>query len=125
MIIRLAGRLACVAPIGQTALLTALSRAKVTVTDSGGIQEETTYMGIPCFTLRENTERPVTITQGTNKMTDALSAAALIKNLESADSRAKPLPALLLSPFPLLYKPGIPLVTLQFYTLYSTRRLMK
>jgi UDP-N-acetylglucosamine 2-epimerase (non-hydrolysing) len=36
------------------------------VTDSGGIQEETTALGIPCFTLRENTERPVTVTHGTN-----------------------------------------------------------
>jgi UDP-N-acetylglucosamine 2-epimerase (non-hydrolysing) len=36
------------------------------ITDSGGIQEETTYLGIPCFTIRENTERPVTIDLGTN-----------------------------------------------------------
>jgi len=41
-------------------------RAKVVITDSGGIQEETTYLGIPCLTLRENTERPVTVSQGTN-----------------------------------------------------------
>jgi UDP-N-acetylglucosamine 2-epimerase (non-hydrolysing) len=38
----------------------------VVITDSGGIQEETTYLGTPCLTLRENTERPITITQGTN-----------------------------------------------------------
>jgi UDP-N-acetylglucosamine 2-epimerase (non-hydrolysing) len=38
----------------------------VVITDSGGIQEETTVMGIPCITLRENTERPVTVTEGTN-----------------------------------------------------------
>jgi UDP-N-acetylglucosamine 2-epimerase (non-hydrolysing) len=38
------------------------------ITDSGGIQEETTYLNIPCLTLRPNTERPVTITQGTNKL---------------------------------------------------------
>ncbi len=41
------------------------------VTDSGGIQEETTYIGIPCFTLRDNTERPITITDGTNKLIKA------------------------------------------------------
>ncbi|MNC90044.1 UDP-N-acetylglucosamine 2-epimerase [compost metagenome] len=38
------------------------------LTDSGGIQEETTYLGIPCFTLRDNTERPVTIHAGTNTL---------------------------------------------------------
>jgi UDP-N-acetylglucosamine 2-epimerase (non-hydrolysing) len=42
--------------------------AKVVITDSGGIQEETTYLDIPCLTLRENTERPITVTQGTNKL---------------------------------------------------------
>jgi UDP-N-acetylglucosamine 2-epimerase (non-hydrolysing) len=40
--------------------------AAAVVTDSGGVQEETTALGIPCFTLRENTERPVTVTHGTN-----------------------------------------------------------
>ena len=71
-----------------------LLNSKYALTDSGGIQEETTYMGIPCFTLRENTERPVTITQGTNKMTDAMSAAGLIKNLGSTPNKTKPLPSL-------------------------------
>ena len=41
---------------------------RLTITDSGGIQEETTYLGVPCITLRDNTERPVTITQGTNQL---------------------------------------------------------
>lgn len=40
--------------------------ARVVLTDSGGIQEETTVLGVPCITLRENTERPVTVTEGTN-----------------------------------------------------------
>jgi UDP-N-acetylglucosamine 2-epimerase (non-hydrolysing) len=42
--------------------------AKVVITDSGGIQEETTYLGVPCLTLRSNTERPVTVTVGTNTL---------------------------------------------------------
>ena len=42
--------------------------AKGVVTDSGGIQEETSYLGVPCLTVRENTERPITITQGTNRL---------------------------------------------------------
>lgn len=42
--------------------------SKFVITDSGGIQEETTYLGIPCLTLRENTERPITISQGTNRL---------------------------------------------------------
>ena len=44
------------------------TRAKFVITDSGGLQEETTYLGIPCLTLRDNTERPITITQGTNRL---------------------------------------------------------
>ena len=40
----------------------------LTITDSGGVQEETTYLGIPCATLRENTERPITVTEGTNRL---------------------------------------------------------
>jgi UDP-N-acetylglucosamine 2-epimerase (non-hydrolysing) len=41
---------------------------KLAVTDSGGVQEETSYLGIPCLTVRENTERPITITHGTNQL---------------------------------------------------------
>jgi len=40
----------------------------IAITDSGGVQEETTYLGIPCATLRENTERPVTVSEGTNRL---------------------------------------------------------
>jgi UDP-N-acetylglucosamine 2-epimerase (non-hydrolysing) len=50
--------------------------ARLVITDSGGLQEETTYLGIPCLTLRENTERPVTVTEGTNKLTGAGELAA-------------------------------------------------
>ena len=43
-------------------------RAAVVITDSGGIQEETTFLGVPCLTVRENTERPITVTMGTNQL---------------------------------------------------------
>jgi UDP-N-acetylglucosamine 2-epimerase (non-hydrolysing) len=45
-----------------------MSHSRVVFTDSGGIQEETTVMGIPCLTLRRNTERPATVTEGTNML---------------------------------------------------------
>jgi len=53
-------------PLSYLEFLGMQSRATVVITDSGGIQEETTYLGIPCLTLRENTERPVTVSLGTN-----------------------------------------------------------
>ena len=45
-----------------------MSRARLVLTDSGGIQEETTMLGVPCLTLRDTTERPVTVTHGTNRV---------------------------------------------------------
>lgn len=55
-----------VEPLPYIEFLALQSRAALIITDSGGIQEETTYLGIPCLTVRENTERPVTVTLGTN-----------------------------------------------------------
>jgi UDP-N-acetylglucosamine 2-epimerase (non-hydrolysing) len=55
-----------IAPLGYLEFLSLQKNAKVVITDSGGIQEETTYLGTPCLTLRENTERPITVTLGTN-----------------------------------------------------------
>lgn len=55
-----------VEPIGYLGFLALQRFAKLVVTDSGGVQEETTYLGVPCITVRENTERPVTVTEGTN-----------------------------------------------------------
>jgi UDP-N-acetylglucosamine 2-epimerase (non-hydrolysing) len=60
------GNLYLLDPLPYLEFLTMQSRATVVITDSGGIQEETTYMGIPCLTLRENTERPITVNVGTN-----------------------------------------------------------
>jgi UDP-N-acetylglucosamine 2-epimerase (non-hydrolysing) len=53
-------------PLGYLEFLNLMANARLVLTDSGGIQEETTILGVPCLTLRENTERPVTVTQGTN-----------------------------------------------------------
>ena len=55
-------------PLGYLDFLGFMKNASVVVTDSGGIQEETTYLGIPCLTVRENTERPITISLGTNQL---------------------------------------------------------
>ena len=55
-------------PLGYLDFLCLMDQARFLVTDSGGIQEETTALGIPCLTLRPNTERPVTITEGTNRL---------------------------------------------------------
>lgn len=56
----------CFAPLGYLDFLNLMSNAKVVLTDSGGIQEETTVLNIPCITLRDTTERPITLTEGTN-----------------------------------------------------------
>src|SRR3954453_10503864 len=73
-------------PVGYLDFLSLESQAAAVLTDSGGIQEETTYLGVPCFTLRDNTERPVTIRAGTNTLL----------GLEPA--RIREIPALLSSP---------------------------
>jgi UDP-N-acetylglucosamine 2-epimerase (non-hydrolysing) len=55
-------------PLGYLDFLALLDHARLVLTDSGGIQEETTVLGVPCLTFRENTERPITITHGTNRL---------------------------------------------------------
>jgi UDP-N-acetylglucosamine 2-epimerase (non-hydrolysing) len=55
-------------PMRYIQFMSLVKQAKLAITDSGGIQEETTYLNIPCLTIRENTERPITITQGTNQL---------------------------------------------------------
>lgn len=63
---RMSGRVVLLDPLGYIDFLCLMSNSAVVLTDSGGVQEETTALGIPCITLRNNTERPVTIEQGTN-----------------------------------------------------------
>jgi len=55
-------------PLGYIEFMSLVSNAAVVVTDSGGVQEETTYLGIPCLTLRDTTERPITIEEGSNRL---------------------------------------------------------
>jgi UDP-N-acetylglucosamine 2-epimerase (non-hydrolysing) len=56
------------APVSYIPFMNLVFNCRLAITDSGGIQEETTYLGIPCLTLRPNTERPITVTQGTNRL---------------------------------------------------------
>ncbi|MBI4462542.1 MAG: UDP-N-acetylglucosamine 2-epimerase (non-hydrolyzing) [Acidobacteria bacterium] len=60
--------LRAIPPLGYLEFLHLMSQARLVLTDSGGVQEETTVLGIPCLTLRENTERPITVSQGTNRL---------------------------------------------------------
>jgi UDP-N-acetylglucosamine 2-epimerase (non-hydrolysing) len=78
-------------PLGYLDFLKLMSRARVVLTDSGGIQEETTILGVPCLTLRENTERPVTVESGMNKIvgTDPAKILAAYR-LASGNSRPAP-----------------------------------
>lgn len=63
-------------PLGYIQFMNLVRSSKAVVTDSGGVQEESTYLGIPCLTLRENTERPITVTEGSNRLVKPLELAA-------------------------------------------------
>jgi UDP-N-acetylglucosamine 2-epimerase (non-hydrolysing) len=65
----LAGRIRIIPPAGYLDFIALEASARLVLTDSGGVQEETTALGIPCLTLRDNTERPITLTEGTNQLT--------------------------------------------------------
>jgi UDP-N-acetylglucosamine 2-epimerase (non-hydrolysing) len=77
-------------PIGYLDFLSLEADAGALLTDSGGIQEETTYLGVPCFTLRDNTERPITIEAGTNTLLglDPAGIAEIPRLLAAGDDRA-------------------------------------
>ena len=82
--------LALIEPLGYLDFLSLLADAGAVLTDSGGIQEETTYLGVPCFTLRANTERPVTVRAGTNTLLGLDPAA--IATIPSAWAERRPAP---------------------------------
>ena len=79
-------------PLGYIEFLRLTSEARLVLTDSGGIQEETTFLQVPCLTLRENTERPVTIEQGMNRLVGTDPAKVLrtaLATLDSAPEKAR------------------------------------
>jgi UDP-N-acetylglucosamine 2-epimerase (non-hydrolysing) len=63
------GAVRLVEPLGYIEFMSLVCDARLVITDSGGVQEETTYLGIPCLTVRDTTERPITISEGTNRLT--------------------------------------------------------
>ena len=71
-------------PLGYLDFLALTEAAGLVLTDSGGVQEETTYLGLPCLTLRKTTERPVTVTMGTNQLV-ASECPAILKAVEDAE----------------------------------------
>lgn len=73
-------------PLGYIDFLSLSSHARIILSDSGGLQEESTALGIPCLTLRENTERPVTITHGTNRLVGT-QTAAIVAGFDEAMAR--------------------------------------
>jgi UDP-N-acetylglucosamine 2-epimerase (non-hydrolysing) len=78
-------RITVTAPLGYLEMLSITDGARVVLTDSGGLQEETTVLGVPCVTLREQTERPVTIEQGTNRLAPwPLTVDGMIASFEDA-----------------------------------------
>jgi UDP-N-acetylglucosamine 2-epimerase (non-hydrolysing) len=78
-------------PIGYVTFMNLVFNCRLVVTDSGGIQEESTYLGIPCLTLRPNTERPITITQGTNRLCTAVDLEGRVSEILAAKGeRARP-----------------------------------
>jgi len=68
-------------PLGYVDFMSLVFGARFALTDSGGIQEETTYLGIPCLTLRDNTERPITVTVGTNRLIKLESLGAALTDV--------------------------------------------
>jgi UDP-N-acetylglucosamine 2-epimerase (non-hydrolysing) len=75
-------------PIGYVDFLALQAHAAVVVTDSGGVQEETTFLGVPCVTVRPNTERPITITAGTNQLVER-NRKAIVSAIENALARPR------------------------------------
>lgn len=94
--VRLHPQLRMISPVGYLDFLCLMSKAALVLTDSGGIQEETTALGVPCLTLRENTERPVTISDGTNLLvgTDPAKIVAAARDVLAGKGKTGKIPPL-------------------------------
>jgi len=77
-------------PLSYRRFMNLVFNCRLAITDSGGIQEETTYLGIPCLTLRSNTERPITLTRGTNQLCETEDLLRRVERVLSAPEKAPP-----------------------------------
>jgi len=75
------GRILLTEPLGYIQFMNLVGSARAVITDSGGVQEESTYLGIPCLTLRENTERPITVSEGSNRLVKPQELAAQMSDV--------------------------------------------
>ena len=88
--VRETDQIALIPPVGYLEFLDLMRRARVVITDSGGVQEETSYLGVPCLTLRPNTERPITVEMGTNRLMPP--GSPVVPAVLEAASRARTAP---------------------------------
>ena len=82
------------APVNYVRFMNLVFNCRMVLTDSGGIQEETSYLGIPCITLRNNTERPITVTEGTNRLCNLANVGNAIADVLSNGHLGKKAPEL-------------------------------
>jgi UDP-N-acetylglucosamine 2-epimerase (non-hydrolysing) len=76
-------RMKLIEPMGYIRFMALVRKAKLVITDSGGIEEETTYLDIPCLTLRDTTERPITVTQGSNRLIKPDQLSAMVQDISA------------------------------------------
>ena len=88
--IGVSGRIVLPEPINYIRFMSLVMNSRLVITDSGGIQEETTHLGIPCLTVRENTERPITITHGTNQLCGLDNLAAKAEEVAARQAVRRP-----------------------------------
>jgi UDP-N-acetylglucosamine 2-epimerase (non-hydrolysing) len=85
------GQVRLLPPVGYLDMISLIYSAHAVITDSGGVQEETTVLGVPCLTVRENTERPITLTQGTNQLVpDPAKLASIVRTLQRPAAALRP-----------------------------------